>query len=301
MASVIVLAGGSSDEREISFRSGAAVAAALERAGHSVRQMDPVTEFNKTKLQAADVVFPVLHGQGGEDGSIQKQLEDLGVAYVGSGVEASELCFDKWQYKQFLRTHNIPMPNGKLVDEISFWNSQFVLRPFVLKPNDGGSSVDTLIHRTYEKPDEQTIRDIFTRHSHLLIEELIEGTEITVAVLGEQSLPIIEIIPPESGEFDYKNKYNGKSQELCPPKNVAEGVQEEAKALATKIHKLCGCRDFSRTDIMVTSLGQLWVLETNTIPGMTEQSLFPKASSTAGISMEQLVDQLVQMALARKA
>src|SRR4051812_27845159 len=229
MASVIVLAGGSSDERDVSARSGAAVASALEQAGHSVVQSDPAYGLPSDKLQQADVAFPVLHGAGGEDGSLQKQLDDMGITYVGSGVAASELCFDKWQYKQFLRTHDVPLPNGKLVDITSFWNSQFVLQPFVLKPNDGGSSVDTLIHRSSEKPDEETINELFSRHRHLLVEELVEGTEITMSVLGQEALPVIEIIPPESGEFDYENKYNGKSQELCPPENVAESIQAEAQ------------------------------------------------------------------------
>lgn len=299
MARVIVLAGGSSDEREISLRSGAAVAAALERAGHSTQLLDPAASMDSEKLQAADIVFPVLHGAGGEDGSIQKQLDELGVPYVGSGVEASELCFDKWRYKQFLQTHELPVPNGKLVDEEEFWQSELIHKPFVLKPNDGGSSVDTYIYRGGEiaRP---TISDIFTRHEHLLLEELVQGAESTVAVLGGQPLPVIEIIPPESGEFDYENKYNGKSQELCPPRNITEELQNELQALALRAHNLAGCRDFSRTDIMISRGSAPNILETNTIPGMTEQSLLPKAAATAGVSMVQLCDRLLQLALARK-
>jgi len=300
MAQVIVLCGGTSDEREISERSGSSVVRALEAAGHSVTELDPANGLPAEKLRAAEVVFPVLHGSGGEDGEIQKQLEDFGICYVGSGVEASELCFDKWQYKQFLHSHSLPTPNGQLLDITSFWASPLAKRTFVLKPNDGGSSVDTYIHRGGTVP-QQTIADMYSRHPEMLLEELVEGTEITVAVLGDRALPVIEIIPPESGEFDYENKYNGKSQELCPPEHVSEDVQSQAGELALRVHNLTGCRDFSRTDIMVTSLGELWILETNTIPGMTGESLFPKAAATAGIPMPQLCDQLVKMALARKA
>ena len=299
MAKVLVLLGGTSDEREISFRSGAAVTAALRAAGHSVEEIDPSSGLNHEKVATADIIFPVLHGTGGEDGQIQKELEDMGVPYVGSGVESSELCFDKWVYKQFLQTHDIPTPNGQLLDETSFWASPFSKNKFVLKPNDGGSSVDTYIHRGGEVPAE-TISDIYSRHPKMLLEELIEGTEITIGVLVDEPLPVIEIIPPESGEFDYENKYNGKTQELCPPQNVSEDIQAKAKELALRVHKLCGCRDFSRTDMMVTPLGELWILETNTIPGLTEQSLLPKAAATAGISMTELCDRLVQMTLSRQ-
>lgn len=300
MIKVAVLAGGSSDERAVSVRSGAAVASALEKAGYSVTQLDPASGFSAEKLQGSDVVFPALHGQGGEDGSLQKQLDEWGVPYVGSGVESSELCFDKWRYKQLLQARSLPTPDGRLEDMTGFWNSTLSRRPFVLKPNDGGSSVDMYIHRSAAEVPHDTIMQLFSRHKKMLLEELIEGTEITVSVLGDTALPVIEIIPPESGEFDYENKYNGKSQELCPPQHVSESIQEKAKALALEAHRVCGCRDFSRTDIMVTNLGELWVLETNTIPGMTEQSLFPKAAATAGITMPQLADQLVQMAWARK-
>jgi D-alanine-D-alanine ligase len=135
------------------------------------------------------------------------------------------------------------------------------------------------------------------KHQRLLLEALIAGTEITVGMLGEQPLPVIEIIPPEHGEFDYENKYNGQTQELCPPVHVSPELQQAAQQLAQQVHELCGCRDFSRTDIIIDAEQQLWVLEINTIPGMTDQSLLPKAASVAGITMPQLVDRLVEQAL----
>jgi D-alanine-D-alanine ligase len=302
MASVIVLSGGTSDEREVSLRSGSAVAAALQAAGHTVSTLDPADglEPRLEELKSADVVFPVLHGLGGEDGVLQKQLDEWGLCYVGTGAEASALCFDKWQFKQLMQGHDLPNPVGELVDEAAFRSSALTAAPYVLKPNDGGSSVDTIIKRA-ETPDPHApvIHDLFERHGKMLLEELVSGTEITVAVLGERALPVIEIIPPPSGEFDYENKYNGASQELCPPKNVEVPIQERAQQLALQVHQLAGCRDFSRTDFMIDSDGQLYILETNTIPGMTNQSLFPKAAAAAGLSFERLVDELVQMALAR--
>ncbi len=223
MSLVIVLAGGTSDERDVSLRSGAAVAAALERKGYRVRQLDPVNGLAATDFNDANVVFPVLHGKGGEDGSLQPQLDDFGVPYIGSGAVASRLCFDKWQYKQLLIRHGVPNPKGVLVSETDFWKSELIKQPFVLKPNNGGSSIDTLLVReSGARLDKSAISDLFARHSEMLLEELIKGTEITVAVLGDRSLPVIEIIPPPSGEFDYENKYNGKSQELCPPLHVDE-------------------------------------------------------------------------------
>jgi len=220
--------------------------------------------------------------------------------YVGSGVAASKLCFDKWQYKQLLIEQGLPNPSGRLVDQATFWQSDLIKQPFILKPNYGGSSIDNLLVREPAASlDKQVINGLFAKYSQMLLEELISGTEITVAVLGDKSLPVIEIIPPPSGEFDYENKYNGQSQEICPPLHVEQSIQATAQKLATQIHQLTGCRDFSRTDFMINQDGDLFVLETNTIPGMTDQSLFPKAAAAAGISMEDLVDQLVSMALNR--
>jgi D-alanine-D-alanine ligase len=300
MTRVLVLLGGNSDEREVSLRSGAAVKAALGQKGFEVAEFDTANALTKEAVAGYDVVFPVLHGLGGEDGKLQAKLDGFGVRYVGTGAEASALCFDKWAYKQLLAQNNFPVPRGELVGLDGFWNSELIKHPFVLKPNDGGSSIDTIIARESQpQADHNVVQQLFERHGKLLLEELIAGKEMTLAVLGEQALPAIEIIPPESGEFDYENKYNGQSQELCPPVSIAGAAQTEAQKLALAIHKLTGCRDFSRTDIMLDEAGNLYVLETNTIPGLTDQSLFPKAAATAGIPMTELVEKLVNFALAR--
>lgn len=294
---IAVLAGGDSTEREVSLRSGSAVQAALEHAGHQAIVIDPATQPIDTSLaDDFEVAFPIIHGKGGEDGSLQQQLEQINMPYVGSDVAASRLCFHKWDWRQFVGPHDIPLAEGDLVDIDAIWQHKLAKKPFVLKPIDGGSSIDTVMVRNTAELPEQQLREVLGRHPRMLIEQLIEGTEITVGVLGEQAVPVIEIVPPTEGEFDYENKYNGASQELCPPQHVDEDIQKAAQSLAQQVHKLCDCRDLSRTDMIVRPDGNLVVLEINTLPGMTDQSLFPKAAAVAGITMPELCNQLVAMA-----
>jgi D-alanine-D-alanine ligase len=203
MIKVLVLSGGKSEEREVSLRSGASVKAALTQAGYEVGEFDPATPLTRNVLAGYEVVFPVLHGAGGEDGSLQARLDDFGVRYVGTGAAASALCFDKWRYKQLLLANGLPTPRGALVDEAAFWESELSRSPFALKPHDGGSSIDNLMVRDgHQGPDKTTVSELFKRHPHMLLEELIAGQEITLSVLDQAALPVIEIIPPESGEFD---------------------------------------------------------------------------------------------------
>jgi D-alanine-D-alanine ligase len=294
-----VVCGGTSNEREVSLRSGRAVATALHDAGYDAELLDS-KDIPLDVIADCDVVFPVLHGAGGEDGSIQAELEARGVAYVGTGPEASRLCFDKWQYRQKIIAAGLPMAEAALVKADSYLKHQLTQNAYVLKPLTGGSSIDTYIVRNPTSAPKEQIAASFARYGDMLLEQLIVGTELTVGILDETPLPVIEIIPPSDGEFDYENKYNGKTQELCPPQHVSEDVQKQAQALALKAHQLTRCRDFSRTDIMSeTASGKLYLLETNTIPGMTDQSLLPKMAATAGISMPELCKQLVEMAIKR--
>lgn len=294
-----MLCGGNSDEREVSLRSGNAVAQALEAAGYDVAVLDPKTASFDEIVQC-DVVFPVLHGTGGEDGSLQAELGKRGVRYVGSDADASHLCFDKWTYRHVVIDAGLPMAEGALVQADTFTGHPLTRQPYVLKPVTGGSSIDTFIIRDPSESPESAIHEAFERHPNMLLEHLIVGAELTVGILGDEALPVIEIIPPSEGEFDYENRYNGKTQELCPPQHISEQVQKIAQELAKKAHLFTGCRDFSRTDIMhETATGKLYLLETNTIPGMTEQSLFPKMAATAGVAMPELCGQLIETALRR--
>jgi D-alanine-D-alanine ligase len=299
MKHVLLLAGGDSGERGVSLKSGESVRKALIKGGYTVTVFDPIEGFDvlQEKLRDIDIVFPALHGEGGEDGVIQEFLEQQDIPFVGAGSEASRLCFDKWAYKEHLLANKFPCPNGILVDSDSFWDNPLSHQPFVLKPYDGGSSIDTFVVRDPMTMDTDAIRDALDRYDRMLIEELIIGVETTVAVLGDTALPMVEIIPPSNEEFDYENKYNGKTQELCPPAHVSPKIQIQAAKLAQDIHQSTGCKDMSRTDIIVTPHGMLYVLETNTIPGLTDQSLLPKAALAGGLTMPQLVETLVKSAV----
>lgn len=295
---VLVLAGGRSNERAVSLRSGAKVAEALKSKGHDVVRADPADEgFDlDTLARTVDVVFPALHGEGGEDGSLQLALEEVGVAFVGSGSRASQLTYDKHAYKEFLRQKGIATPNSEVVTAESVGRSALITQPFVIKQIDGGSSIDTFIVRDTSKAPNYT--EAFERHTRMLLEELIEGPELTVGVLGKAALPVVLILPPEGKEFDYENKYNGASKEIVSPAQIASEVQIEAQGLAADIHSVTGCRHLSRTDIIIASSGELMTLETNTIPGLTGESLYPKAAAAAGLEMPELMQQLIELAVA---
>jgi D-alanine--D-alanine ligase len=165
----------------------------------------------------------------------------------------------------------------------------------VLKVVSGGSSIGTLIVEDPGKISPDKVSDIFKLDSQAVVEELIVGQEITIPVLDKTALPVIEIIPPENEEFDYQNKYNGRSQEICPPNNVPEGLQKKAQLLAEKVHQTMGARHLSRVDIMIDKSANMFVLEINTIPGLTDQSLYPKSAAVAGLTMPQLVTKFAKL------
>lgn len=294
---VLVLLGGNSNEREVSLRSGQAVAEALKAAGHEVLEYDPQEGYNGLRqfVGKVDCVFPILHGKGGEDGEIQEQLEKLGFIYLGADSKVSKICFDKELFKKEISKLGILTPRSEIVTRQSVQYSDLLRRPYVLKPLNGGSTIDAFIIRD---PNSQSFdQNIFDHYQLMLLEELIEGIEITVPVLGNKALPVIEIIPPVGEEFDYENKYNGETQELCPPQHVSEQKQQEAQKLAEQIHAKIGVRHLSRTDIIVDKGSKLWVLELNTMPGMTNQSLVPKGAAVAGMNMPQLVQKLLDFVL----
>jgi D-alanine-D-alanine ligase len=293
---ILVLAGGTSNEREVSLRSGKCVVDALKKSDHEVFQYDPevglhgIAEYKNR----VDAVFPILHGEGGEDGSIQTVLEEYGLKFLGASSSVSRLCSNKADFKSELQKLGILSPPGEVVTAESIQSSPLMNESFVLKPIDGGSSIDVVIAR-----DPLHIQDdigaLFKKYPQMLLEKLIVGTEITVPVLGNTALPVIEIIPPEGNEFDYENKYNGKTQELCPPISVSKSLQKQAQRIAEEIHNKLGVRHFSRIDFMISNNGDVYALELNTIPGLTDQSLFPKSAQAAGMTMPDLVDEFVQM------
>jgi len=293
---ILLLGGGTSPEREVSLRSAGAVRQALEQQGHEVVWVDPQDgrEAVLTAAQGCAIALPILHGEGGEDGTIQQLLEEAHLPYLGADAAASALCFDKARLKELLRQHDILTPASEVVTAATLTNSPLTKRPFVLKPVDGGSSVDTMLVRTlpYDVAAAQTL---LKKYDRMLLEELIEGVELTVPVLGDEAMPVIEIVPPPGGEFDYDNKYNGQTQELCPPPSLNAEQQAQAQRLAEQVHQLAGVRHLSRTDIMMTRDGRMYVLEINTLPGLTEQSLVPKSAAAAGLDWPTFVAKLVAL------
>ena len=296
---VLVLEGGDSPEREVSLRSAANVKDQLTALGYETRVADPAAaDFNLIAATAdCDVVLPILHGEGGEDGALQRQLESIGKPFLGSGSAACELTFDKAKYREFMAEKGMLMAEGEIVTREAFEASPLRKAPYVLKPVDGGSSVDTVIlHDLADEPDSGYFDELFSRYDTMLLEQLIGGQELTVGILGAQALPIILIVPPSDETFDYENKYNGRTQEIVNPSDVPAEYHQKAKDIALQAHKLTGCRHLSRTDMILTEAGELYVLETNTIPGLTQQSLFPKMAMAAGLDMPGLVKCFVDMA-----
>lgn len=292
MTAIFVLGGGLSDERDVSLRSSAEVLRAVEQLGYQSVFVDPAEKDITEVATSSDIVLPILHGKHGEDGEIQRTLENNKLPFLGADSNSSGYCFDKWKTREILLKYSIPMPNGEYLTYQEYEENSLAYKPHVLKIVDGGSSIGTYIQRGSEPL--KNSKDLFSGNK-LVLEELIIGNEITVSILGDSALPVVEIIPPVDGEFDYENKYNGKTEELCPPLNVPKDIQAKAQTLALEVHQAMKCRHFSRVDVMVDSSDNLYVLEINTIPGLTAQSLFPKAAAAAGMNMNELIYKLFGM------
>lgn len=293
----LLLGGGISPEKSVSHRSASAVQQALETLGHTVTYKDP--EFTSIEEivelgKASDGVFPILHGIGGEDGVIQEVFEKEGIAYFGPRPAACRETFDKADFKQLLEEKNLPTPRWNVISQEELKTEPLAQEAFVLKPISGGSSIDTFIIRSLPY-DSAPLEEALARYGTMMIEELIDGTEVTVGVLEDTALPVIEIVPPADQDFDYENKYNGATQELCPPVSVPQDQQIESQRLALEAHRITHCGHLSRTDIMIDKNGNQYIIDTNTIPGLTNQSLFPKAAAVAGYNWTELVERFTQL------
>jgi D-alanine-D-alanine ligase len=294
---ITVMLGGPSAEREVSLRSGAAVAEALRTLGHTVIEVDPRDEGWELPPNTA-VAFLALHGTYGEDGTVQRRLEVLGVPYTGCDPEASRIAFDKHLTKNRCLAAGVPTARFVLVDSPNArwprgWNP-----PVVLKPVRQGSSVGLqFVERVADWS--QALAEAMRHDARVLMEEKICGREVTVAILGNEPLPAVEI-RPASGVYDYRSKYTaGATEYLCPaPFDAAETGRIQAAALAA--FQAIGGRDFARVDMMVRQNGGLAVLEVNTLPGMTATSLLPKAAAAAGIGFAELCQRMVDLALKRR-
>ncbi len=292
---VVVLLGGASAERAVSLRSGAAVARALRRLGHFVTEVDP--HPGALSLPArTDVVFLALHGTYGEDGTVQAELEALGVPYTGSGVAASLFAFDKVVTKRRCTAAGVPNARFEVFSSSNCsWPAGW-RTPVVLKPVRQGSSVGL---QFVEQPDEfPAALAAAACFGDVLMEERIIGRETTVGILDGSALPIVEARPRHGG-FTYANKYTpGATEYFCPAEfdaGTAGRIQSEALAAFHAV----GARDYGRVDVMVRPDGSPSVLEVNTLPGMTETSLLPKAAAVAGIDFPSLCQRMLDLALIR--
>src|SRR5581483_1630212 len=232
------------------------------------------------------------------DGKLQKLFEDNDIKFLGSGSDSSNNCLNKEKYYEICKQNSILIPDYSIVTFEEFKKSNLAKKPFVLKPIEGGSAIDTIIVRT--TPDNLLIfEDVFKKYNKIILQELIPGIEVTCGILGETPLPVIEIIPPKGEEFDFENRYNNKSQELCPPKHISNTIQLQIQELALKSHKTLKCLHLSRTDMIVDKKNNIFVLETNTIPGLTKTSLYPKEAKSKGLSMQSLVKEFIKLSMSR--
>lgn len=292
---IVVLGGGNSTEREVSLRSAKSVSDALITAGFEVINLDPVNLSVLDSITSNTIVFPILHGNNCEDGKMQRELESRNLPFLGSDSKSSEVCFDKGRARQAFQDSGLPVARGDIVTSETYADHPLVTLPHVLKINEGGSSIGTYLIFDPNKADQQKVNEVFALGEKAVIEELVEGTEITVPIFDGQSLPVIEIKPPEDEEFDYANKYNGKSQELCPPVSIDGTKQKQAQDFAEQAHKALGCRHLSRVDFIVRPDGSMVILEINTMPGMTDQSLYPIGAEAAGFTFPQLMTKFVEL------
>jgi D-alanine-D-alanine ligase len=301
-----LLCGGRSAERDVSLAGAREVEKALNPDRYDITRYDPATDLNRLVRDAPrlDIAFILLHGRYGEDGTIQGLLDLINLPYQGSGVLGSALAMDKHLAKVIYQEAGIPTPLWiHLLRSDKVDTKQIVNRlgiPLMVKPCTQGSSVG-IRKVADENKLGPAIKEAFQWDNRLLVESFIEGREITGGILGLEELlplPVVEIIPDSSYSFfDYDAKYlSGATKEICPA-DIPKQASDKASALAVAAHKALQLRAYSRTDMILADTGKIFVLETNTIPGMTPTSLFPQAAEAAGISFSKLLDQLIDMAL----
>lgn len=303
-----LLSGGISSERDVSIASGNQVYEALDREKYIVMRYDPKTDLTQLVADASkiDVALIILHGPYGEDGTVQGLLDLLGIPYQGSGVLGSAIGMNKLVSKQLYEKAGLPVAPYTIFkrgDAIDYDTCiERLGLPLVIKPVTSGSSIGLSIIKSADSLQD-AFNKAFDQDNEVIVEAFIEGIELTGGVIGNEkldALPIIEIIPGEGYDFfDYDAKYTpGATQEICPAR-IDDAMTEKAKSYAKMAHRALFCSGYSRTD-MILKDQEIYVLETNTIPGMTPTSLFPQAAGTVGITFSQMLDRLIELSLEGK-
>lgn len=297
---VTVLAGGPSDERQVSLWSGQAVAEALRSRGHDVHLLDAGPGDLSALDEPADVIFPVLHGTWGEDGTLQQLLEVRGRRFVGSGSAASALAMDKVRAKQVVAGLGLRTAAFEVITaaDAAAGRVATIAAPLVVKPVDQGSSVLTFIVADAAGV-EPAVRRVVERFGRALVEKFVRGEELTVGVVGGQVLPPI-CVRPKAGFYDYEAKYLSDDTEYDFEPGLPAAVLDLARSASLRVFEALGCRHLARIDWIVDETGELWFLEANTLPGFTSHSLVPKAAARAGIEFGALCERLVEMAMAEE-
>jgi D-alanine-D-alanine ligase len=294
---IVVMLGGPSAERKISLRSGAGVAQALRSLGHTVVELDP-EKPDWILPPETDAVFLALHGTYGEDGTVQTQLEKLGVPYTGCDAGASCVAFDKLLTKQRCVAVGVPTAKFLVVESAKTPWPLGWQPPVVVKPVRQGSSVGLqFVERDADWPE--ALAEALRYDSQLLVEERILGREVTIGILDGQALPVVEV-RPKSGRYDERSKYTAGETEYFCPADFDAATTQRIQVAALGAFRAIGGRDYSRVDVMVRPNGEPVVLEVNTLPGMTETSLLPKAAAAAGMTYPELCQRMIDLALRRK-
>jgi D-alanine-D-alanine ligase len=303
---VAVLKGGRSLERGVSLRSGARVEDALERLGHEVVALDVGADLVKRlEAERPDVAFVAMHGVGGEDGTAQELLEILGIPFTGPGAAACARCMDKSLAKHAIREAGLPTPDWFAFSQTAFRElgaadalgrlGQGLGFPLVVKPSRGGSSLGVKFAASAAEVP-QALVSAFSYDDRVLLERFVDGRELAVSVLGDEALPVVEAIPAAGDSYDFEARYEiGRTRFVCP----AELSEEQSAAVteaALATYRALGCSGFARVDLILDEGGPQ-ILEANAIPGLTDTSLLPQAAEAAGMSFEQLVARILELAL----
>jgi D-alanine-D-alanine ligase len=308
MSRVAVLKGGGSLERQVSLRSGARVEDALERLGHEVVSIDVGHDLvARLRAEPPDVAFVAMHGRDGEDGTVQELLEILGIPYTASGVSACMRCADKVLSKHAMFDAGLPTPDFYSFTETAFKElgaaealgdiEERLAFPIVVKPADQGSALGVRFARSPADVPPALVAAFSYSHK-VVLERHVHGRELAVSILGDEPLPIVEAVPREEDFYDFSARYTiGRTSFVCPAQ-LGDAMTDRAQALAVDVFRLLGCRGFARIDLMLeVETDELYVLEANAIPGLTETSLLPQAADAAGIGFDELIGRIVEMAL----